>query len=230
MAIAIGDIHGCLEALQALVAELPQDRELVFLGDYVDRGPASAQVLAYLEDLAQRRPCRFLMGNHEALMAGAIARSEEIGLWMLNGGDATLASYGEEPRQWARRPPEQRRLPGFERFHARLQLYHEDAETIYVHAGVDVREPRMEAQQAEVLLWIRERFFRNADQWQGKPILFGHTPTHTMGLGYGEIFQSHVLYGLDTGCVYGGVLTAMDSLSHELWQVPACAVPIPALR
>ncbi len=66
MPIAIGDIHGCLNPLRELIALLPPDEELVFLGDYVDRGPQSAQVIAYVETLRDERPCRLLMGNHEA--------------------------------------------------------------------------------------------------------------------------------------------------------------------
>jgi diadenosine tetraphosphatase ApaH/serine/threonine PP2A family protein phosphatase len=221
MTIAIGDVHGCLQSLQELLAQLPPQAELVFLGDYVDRGPHSAQVLQLLETLARERPCIFLTGNHEAMMAEAIASREAIALWMINGGDATLASYGEEPYQWARRPPERRQLPGFERFRRGLRLYHEDEDAIYVHAGIDVRVASMAEQEPEALLWIRERFFRNAAAWQGKPIVFGHTPTHTMGLGYGEVFRSHKLTGIDTGCVYGGVLTALDTRTQQLWQVPA---------
>ncbi|HKI99668.1 MAG TPA: metallophosphoesterase family protein [bacterium] len=221
MAIAIGDIHGCLEPLRALIADLPPGRELVFLGDYVDRGPQSAQVLDYLQALAEERPCVFLEGNHEAMMAEAIERTEAISLWLINGGGATLASYNEESYAWARRPPEERRLPGFERFRRGLRLWYEDAHAIYVHAGIDVDIDRMEAQEPKVLLWIRERFFRNAERWHGKPIIFGHTPTQTMGLAYGELFCSHKVTGIDTGCVYGGVLTALDAETTDLWQVPA---------
>ena len=227
MAIAIGDIHGCLDALRALVAQLPRDEELVFLGDYVDRGPDSAGVVRYVEALADERPCRLLMGNHEELMAGAIARHEDIELWLVNGGDATLVSYGEEPFEWSRRPAERRRLPGFERFHSRLLTYYEDDSTIFVHAGIDVHVERMEAQDPAVLLWVRERFFRNLEHWRGKPVIFGHTPTQTLGLAYGEIFHEHRCSGIDTGCVYGGVLTALDSRSHQRWQVPARPVPVP---
>jgi serine/threonine protein phosphatase 1 len=221
MAIAIGDVHGCLDALEVLVSRLPRDKELVFLGDYVDRGPDSAGVLRYVSELAGRRPCRLLMGNHEALMAAAIARDEDIELWLINGGAATLASYGEQAFDWSRRPAERRELPGFARFYAGLALYHEDDSAIFVHAGIDLAVGRMDAQQPEVLLWIRERFFRRAELWKGKPILFGHTPTHSMGLPMGTIFRSHQLYGIDTGCVYGGALTALDSETFERWQVPA---------
>lgn len=221
MAIAIGDIHGCRQPLEALVAQLPRDRLLVFLGDYVDRGPESAQVLQYLDRLGHERPCVFLMGNHEAMMAEAIAHTSAISMWLMNGGNATLASYDEDPYHWSHKPPDRRALPGFERFHAALRLYHEDDVAIYVHAGLDVREPRLAAQSPEVLLWIRERFFRSAAEWHGKPIVFGHTPTQTMGVPRGQVFRAHRIVGIDTGCVYGGALTALDMETGTLWQQPA---------
>lgn len=221
MPIAIGDIHGCLNPLRELIALLPPDEELVFLGDYVDRGPQSAQVIAYVETLRDERPCRLLMGNHEALMAAAIKLREEVPIWLYNGGDTTLASYGQEARQWPRLPEGERELPGFAEFFSSLALYHEDDTAIYVHAGLDVAVPRLEDQDPNVLLWVRDRFFRNAGRWQGKPIYFGHTPTLTMGLPPGGIFQHERLYGIDTGCVYGGVLTAIDTVTRRLYQVPS---------
>ena len=74
MTIAIGDIHGCLEPLESLVDKLPRDDALVFLGDYVDRGPQSAQVIDYLKDLARQRHCRFFMGNHEVMSESFLAK------------------------------------------------------------------------------------------------------------------------------------------------------------
>ena len=229
MAIAIGDIHGCLEPLRDLVDRLPPNEELVFLGDYVDRGPDSAGVLRYLEALAETRPCRFLTGNHEDMMAQALGSQSALALWLYNGGTATLRSYGLEAEEWAGRSPGQRGLPEFERFYRRLSLYHEDADAIYVHAGIDLDVPHMADQEREVLLWIRERFFVNGDRWQGKPIVFGHTPTQFMGLPLGMAFFHGKLRGIDTGCVYGGALTALDVRTDQLWQVPS-PLPMPRPR
>ena len=218
MAIAIGDIHGCLDTLKALISRLPPGEDLVFLGDYVDRGPDSAGVIDYLTELSERRPCRLLMGNHEHLMRQVTETLENLTLWRANGGDETLRSYRQEPEDWLRLHDRAAPLRRFLTLYPRLMLWHEDEHAIYVHAGVDVQVPDMAAQKPEVLMWIRERFYQRWRDWQGKPVVFGHTPTHVMGLPRGRIFQQGKLYGIDTGCVYGGVLTALDTRTGRLYQ------------
>jgi len=220
MPIAIGDIHGCLEPLVRLVQRLPPHEELIFLGDYVDRGPHSDGVLHYLRRLARERPCRFLKGNHEELMLQAVRAPRHIPLWLANGGDATLRAYGEAPRAWSLAADRSAFLARDRAFLEALELYVEDDHTVFVHAGLDPRLSAMADQQPEVLLWIREAFFMRATDWHGKEIVFGHTPTLSMGLPPGDIFQRHGLYGIDTGCVYGGVLTALDARTHRIWQEP----------
>ena len=220
MAIAIADIHGCLEPLQALIEQIPPDEELVFLGDYVDRGPDSAGVVRFLVDLAKTRRCVFLMGNHEAMLADAMARDDALPQWLFNGGEATLISYGIDADDWCARPAAQRNLPGFADFLARLRLYHEDADAIYVHAGIDVDVPAMEDQKRAVLLWVRERFTKAAGRWGGKPVVFGHTSTESLGAARGAVYLRPPLIGIDTGCVYGGNLTAFDTRTQRVWQVP----------
>jgi len=218
MPYAIGDIHGCLSPLRLLVERLPAGETLIFLGDYIDRGPYSAGVVRFLRRLAKDRPCRFLMGNHEDLMRTAIADPDAIGLWLANGGGATLKSYGLDAREWALTPDRGAFLGQDRAFFDALEWYAEDEQSIFVHAGIDPQEPDLTRQKPQVLLWIREPFFKNAALWKGKQIFFGHTPTLGMGLPPGEIFQDQRLYGIDTGCVYGGVLTAIDTRTHELFQ------------
>jgi len=220
MTIAIGDIHGCLEPLEKLVGQLPEEAELVFLGDYVDRGPNSAQVIEFIKKLSKKRPCRLLMGNHEVLMVKAIQDEKAIPFWLFNGGDATLKSYGLAASDWESSKDRSALLPGFMEFFGTLDLYHENESTIYVHAGIDVSIENMADQESEVLLWIRDKFFRNFGKWHGKPVVFGHTPTRTMGLDPGPIFKMGSFYGIDTGCVYGGHLTALDFTTWQLYQEP----------
>jgi serine/threonine protein phosphatase 1 len=218
MPIAIGDIHGCLSTLRRLVEHLPPGEPLVFLGDYVDRGPHSAGVVAYLLALAQTRSCRFLMGNHERLMLDALADDQAIPSWLINGGTTTLISYGTTQREWSGSADRRALLRVHGAFYDKLEPYWEDAETIYVHAGVDVRIADMRDQRDEVLLWIREPFFRHAADWHGKQVVFGHTPTRSMGLPDKTIFRDGPFFGIDTGCVYGGYLTALDTRTHQVWQ------------
>lgn len=221
MAIAIGDIHGCLAPLRRLIDRLPEDKPLIFLGDYVDRGPDSAGVLGYLQRLSRERRCLFLKGNHEDLMLNAIADPKAIDLWLLNGGGATLRSYGISAREWRAMPDRSEFLAGDRAFLNRLEPYAEDERTIFVHAGIDLREPDMSRQKPQVLLWIREPFFLSREPWAGKQIIFGHTPTQSMGLRGGEIFHQRSFYGIDTGCVYGGALTAIDSDTLVIVQEPS---------
>jgi serine/threonine protein phosphatase 1 len=218
MAIAIGDIHGCLAPLRLLVERLPPHETLVFLGDYIDRGPYSSGVIRYLRKVAKDRPCRFLKGNHEDLMERAIADPQAIEAWLINGGGATLTSYGVDWREWSRAAGRGVFLAKDRPFFDGLELYVEDADSIYVHAGLDPHEPDLTKQKPEVMMWVRERFFRNAALWKGKQVFFGHTPTRGMGLPATEIFHDRRLYGIDTGCVYGGALTAIDSRTREIFQ------------
>ncbi len=220
MPIAVGDIHGCLDPLRALIDKLPAEEELVFLGDYVDRGPHSAEVIRYLKQLAKQRKCRFLMGNHEWLMLHAIGEDEAIPHWIANGANTTLHSYGVDFARWPRLQRRGAFLAEDHAFFSSLPYYHEDEATIFVHAGIDTGIADMRVQDPEVLIWIRDKFFRNAEQWRGKEVIFGHTPTTSMGLPARQIFKQHRFYGIDTGCVYGGYLTAIDSRTHQLYQEP----------
>jgi len=151
-------------------------------------------------------------------MHKAIADPGAIDLWLANGGVETLRSYGVEPRDWMRSRDRGEFLSRDRDFFDKLELWIEDGESIFVHAGLDPSQPDMSKQKAQVLLWIREPFFRNAALWNGKQVFFGHTPTRSMGLGASEIFRSRNLFGIDTGCVYGGMLTAIDSRTHEIFQ------------
>lgn len=218
MPIAIGDIHGCLKPLQTLVSRLPESDDLIFLGDYIDRGPESAGVVDYLISLASRRSCRFLKGNHEEMMQKAISNSQHIAMWLINGGEQTLKSYGVETRAWVDREGRGRFLERHREFMDGMEIYHEDQDNIFVHAGIDITISDMTRQETKVLLWVREKFVRKIEQWEGKMIVFGHTPTYTQGLKGKDIITARRARGIDTGCCYGGYLTAYNSITGELYQ------------
>ncbi|MEN6620280.1 MAG: metallophosphoesterase family protein, partial [Smithella sp.] len=94
---AIGDIHGCLDKLQKLINKLPINKELdtlVFIGDYIDRGSFSKEVIDYVINLRSRfNNVVCLSGNHEQMFLNYLAGTDEI-MYLYNGGNATLLSYG----------------------------------------------------------------------------------------------------------------------------------------
>lgn len=201
--LAIGDIHGCHDQLAALLAKVkpqPSDR-LVFLGDYIDRGPRSKEVVELVLSLRQRCPDTiFLKGNHEAMLEDYLVRGERL-QFLRNGGDATLASYGAAG---AAEIPQAHRD-----FFNNLRLYYETDSFIFVHAGLRPGV-QLAGQREQDLLWIREEFLSSSYDW-GKTVVFGHTP-RTSPL----ITPTRI--GLDTGAVYGGLLSCCEVRSGQLWQ------------
>ncbi len=201
--LAIGDIHGCRDQLQSLLKQVqlqPEDR-LVFLGDYIDRGPHSREVVDLLLDLGKRLPRTiFLKGNHEAMVLDYLA-GRETRMFLGNGGGTTLASYAAAGFDTP--PPEHRE------FFQQLRLYYETEGFIFVHAGLYPGIPLAEQTESD-LLWIRDTFLSSRYDW-GKTIVFGHTPRETPLLTPTRI-------GLDTGAVYGRRLTCCEVRSRQLWQ------------
>ena len=218
MTFAIGDIHGCLPPLRGLIARIPEDETLVFLGDYIDRGPESREVISYLIRLSKTRPCHFLRGNHEQMLLKAVTNVHHTANWVFNGGKETLSSYGISLSQWKSTADRGALLGAHLHFFNSMPFFLETDTTIFVHAGVDVTVPDMSAQDPDTLMWIRERFFRKPKSWKGKPIVFGHTPTTSMNLPKGKILNTPPLVGIDTGCVYGGVLTAFNPDTGQTLQ------------
>lgn len=211
---AVGDVHGCADQLFDLhgliaqhLAEYPcQDPLLLHLGDFVDRGPDSAGVVARLTLGSPLRgvPMVNLMGNHEWMMLRALALgdADDVNLWQHNGGDATLRSWDVPPDapadEWAAMLPVEQLA-----FLRDLRPYQVLDGYLFVHAGVLPGVPLAE-QRWQDLLWIREGFL----DWDG-PLLpeaptlaavHGHTPRAAPELRANRI-------GVDTGAVRGGKLT-----------------------
>ena len=205
--LAVGDIHGCRQALRELldrVAPTEHD-QLVFLGDYIDRGPDSAGVVGDLLALREHLPGTvFLRGNHEQLLLEVLAGADPLN-FLLNGGGETIASY-RKAGGWP--PPLVHQA-----FFASLLPLFSSAEFIFVHAGLRPGIPLAE-QSSDDLLWIREDFLAAEGDW-GKTVVFGHTPVEKPLLRPDRI-------GLDTGCVYGGRLTCCAVNTRQTWQA-SCA-------
>ena len=197
----IGDIHGCLRPLQRLLGKIepqPGD-EVIFIGDYIDRGPQSREVVEYLLGLTYR--CVFLLGNHEKMLLDFLA-GDDRGLYLANGGLATLQSYGGDASEIP---------PAHIRFYRSLRPMYEARGYLFAHAGIRPMVP-LDKQKVDDLVWIRQEFFQFVGRFP-KPVVFGHTPLRQVLLAPDRI-------GIDTGCVYGGKLTCLQLPERKIIQVP----------
>jgi serine/threonine protein phosphatase 1 len=206
--IAIGDIHGSRRALEALVAEVKPGAEdqLVFLGDYVDRGRDSRGVIEFLIDLSKRQRCVFLRGNHEVMMLQSRGDGATTTTWRFCGGSETLRSYDYwgEDAWWDFIPKTHWD------FLKETRRYFETERQIFVHGCVDPNL-EMEEQQDSILFW--ERFEEIRPHRSGKKIICGHTPDLD-----GEIQDVGFAVCIDTAAALGGWLTALDVDSGWVWQ------------
>ena len=197
---AIGDIHGCYGRLKKLMEKIPIDFSrdtLVFIGDYIDRGPHSVEVVDYLIHLQSRIPeVVFLKGNHEDMLDKFINGADRF-TYLLNGGQKTLDSYLMKPVQSEFFPIP----PDHMDFFKSLKLFYETEDFIFVHAGLRPKVP-LETQKAEDLLWIRDKFISTKYDF-GKRVIFGHTPLKK------PLVETNKI-GIDTGAVYGNALTCVE--------------------
>lgn len=221
---AIGDIHGradLLREMHQLIHEDAYERQaprnvVVYLGDYLDRGPASAEVIDILLDEPLPGFERIhLAGNHEETVIRFLTDVSVAGLWLEYGGAATLYSYGVRPP--AMNEPDLLRaqdelreaLPESHlRFMRELRLTHFEGDWFFVHAGVKPGVP-LEAQQPQDALWIRGEFLSCEDDF-GKIVVHGHTVTQEPDVRRNRI-------GIDTGAFMSGCLTCLV-LEGERWS------------
>ncbi len=209
---AIGDIHGCarlLDDLMALIREEKGDamQQLIFLGDYVDRGPDSKGVIDRLVDIRAGVPnAIFLKGNHEQAMLGFLTHPDHNEEWLHWGGDKTLESYGVE-EIWRKHPVDlsaelATRLPAAHRlFLESLELWRVVGDYAFVHAGFKPGVS-LEDQKEEDCLWIRSEF-HNAEP-SARPekfVVHGHHPVK-------KPHDAGWRINTDTGAVWSDTLTA----------------------
>jgi serine/threonine protein phosphatase 1 len=219
---AVGDVHGRLDLLQPLIADILTDARasaspggerplLVLLGDYIDRGPESAAVLDLILGLADEPAVELcaLKGNHEEAMMNFLYDPEYGPAWMQHGGGPTMASYGvtppmsrSEPEIWAEASQALlEAVPAAHRsFLSDLALSRVVGDYAFVHAGVRPGAPLRDQTERD-LLWIRYDFLDSTGPFE-KVIVHGHTPTEEPQL------LSHRL-GVDTGAYATGILTAV---------------------
>ena len=204
---AVGDIHGCYEKLCALMDKIPinmaQD-QLLFIGDYIDRGRGSIEVVDYLIDLKMRSPGTiFLMGNHEDMLQNYLDGKDRF-TYLLNSGQQTLDAYLQKIGESEDYPVPTSHLDFFNA----LRLYHQTEDYIFVHAGLREKVP-LESQKKIDLLWIRDEFIYS-DYDFGKRVIFGHTP-------FKEPLVQPNKIGIDTGAVYGNRLTCVQLPEMEFF-------------
>lgn len=206
--LAIGDIHGCFTALTALWSAVkPSEGDtIVFLGDYVDRGPQSKEVLDCLVREAARPNRIFLRGNHEVMMLNAAENPFQAESWRNCGGLETLLSYGvRRGFDWASK------IPGAHwKFLEATARYYETEKYIFVHACLDA-ELDLDEQMDDMLYW--QTFEQLWPHKSGKKVVCGHTT-----LGDGNIADVGHGVCIETGVAYGGWLSCLDVRSSDFWQ------------
>lgn len=208
----VGDVHGMNDLLSHLLAEIEADSTIwgqpatvVFLGDVVNRGTQTRQVLDRLLAGPTRPGDRWvvLRGNHEQMMLEALTAGSGATFrrWLKMGGLQTLASYGGTRKQATPERALELVDPAHLRFLEGLPLMHVAGDYLFVHAGVEPGVP-LEQQDTAKLMTIRGRFFKNA---HGLPftVIHGHTPSD------GRPLLGPRRIGVDTGAYYTGILTAV---------------------
>lgn len=202
--LAIGDVHGCLNALKTLeeFVGFCESDTIITLGDYIDRGPESKGVIDWLIAAREKYHLITLLGNHEEMMEDSKLDSAAHYFWSMNGGEQTLKSFDcaveDVPDQyWG--------------FIKSCKLFHETESHIFVHAGLDPILPP-QAQTSDVLCWLR--FGNLKPHHSYKTIICGHTPqrAHTPGvLPHAICIDTHA-------CNPRGYLTCLDVDSGHYWQ------------
>lgn len=228
---SVGDIHGRLDLLEPLVEAIQADlaatvaerKIVVFLGDYIDRGPESRGVIQFLAGLGpdEKIDWRFLKGNHEEAMLAFLEDPAEGAKWCEYGGDATLQSYGLRVPQLRHRSGDWEHLsadlcykvtPAERAFLEGLELSFSVGDYFFAHAGARPGES-LERQTASDLMWIR-RTFLDSDIEFDKIVVHGHTPAS-------RVHSDHRRIGLDTKAYDSGVLSALRLFGEDR-QVHQC--------
>lgn len=220
--LVISDIHGELVKFERLLEMACYDAnrdQLLLLGDYIDRGPHSREVIAKVREL-QQLGAIVLMGNHEKMMLDAYRNKEKaVDRWFRNGAKQTLLSYGYAEDEATGRSPAIRwtgELLDVISFVDKLPYYYETDEYIFVHAGVEPGMP-LAACDPHKLLWIRGEFHKG---YSGpKTVIFGHSPAKLLHGSDEVYFGANSIIGIDGGCVYGGRLNCLELPSRHIYYV-----------
>ena len=214
---AIGDVHGCAEELRALIQKLPLRRDslVVFLGDYIDRGPDSRGVVDTILDLQQYCRVICLLGNHELMLREFLdgSDSRRVARFIYNGGSATLASYADHDGVFVM-PQDHRE------FFDALPYHHIEGDHCFVHAGIPGTIEEIDVDlHGEEMVWMRHRPGMPEPNYS-KIVVHGHS-----AIPEADITPRRI--NLDTACVYGRKLTAMELKTREMFVVERSTGPQP---
>ena len=214
----IGDLHGCHSETAILCEFLKIEQKVaekdlvVFIGDYIDRGPASKEVISLMMSCQKEMPQTiFLKGNHEDMLLDYLGlEGTNGGAYLQNGGVETFRSYGIDPFL----SPEEI-LIQFPKDHlsfiANLERMIIAGEYVITHAGLDpLRDLRLQLDHD--LFWIRDEFIQNIHNF-GKTVVFGHTCFQDL------FFHLPYKLGIDTALVYGNKLSCVELQSGEVFQI-----------
>lgn len=211
----IGDVHGCFKTLDHLITAIikpTKDDRLYFLGDYIDRGPASKEVTDMLIDMIdQGYQLNLLRGNHEQMLLDTFNDELDKSSWFINGGNDTMRSFGfNHPRELEEK---------YIDFYDRLQYYFELDDAYLVHAGFNFKAVNI-FEDTEYMLWARN-YFVDFSVLNNKKLIHGHTP-----VALDEIQQSVKLnlpkINLDNGCVYKSQHPGLGNLcclNLDTWEL-----------
>ena len=209
---AIGDIHGCPDELAAILKAIaPRENDtVVFVGDYVDRGPSARDAVEIVMDLQKgAADIVTLKGNHEDMMLSFLGFRGHYGeSFLFNGGAATMDSYGIGEASLDN--PLERIPDAHLKFYRGLSLSYLHPPYFFVHAGI-LPARQLEEQDPEDLLWIRQEFIFNPHE-AGAIVVFGHTPMR------GVMIDLPYKLGIDTGLVYGGKLSCLEFTEGVIYQ------------
>jgi serine/threonine protein phosphatase 1 len=223
---AVSDIHGCAELLKNVftaidlhLARAEPARALhVFLGDYIDRGPASRQTIDLLIDRGLSHESVFLKGNHEAFLQEVFDDASRLEAWREYGGYQTMMSYGLTPPMKPDRDQQLELVQALKhgmpephrQFFKNLRPSFSCGDFFFAHAGVRPGVP-LRRQREEDLLWIRDEFL-HSDEDFGKYVVHGHTPVARP-----EIRPNRI--NIDTGAYATGILTLLTIQGERMLPI-----------
>ncbi len=207
----VGDIHGQLKMFENLMEKIPwrpNEDALVFLGDYVDRGPDSRGVVDHILSLtAKYSKISCILGNHERMLLDYLA-GQNRELYLVNGGGSTLRTYQRKKAHFGRRFVDEVIPDDHTFFYKSLELYIEVDGYYLIHGGFRPGIP-IARQSLMDMIWIREPFISSTHDF-GKKVVFGHTP-------FMEPLVMKNKIGIDTGAAYGKRLCCVELPAEKFY-------------